>query len=592
MTTQMTKINRQQLLSLAATLAIAIASVLIPAKAQSPASSPKQGSVQGPPGGSAQGLDPAQLLKPATDTWPSYAGDYTQKRFSPLTQINQTNVKNLALQWTATVPVGAPTRGGGFFAPPPVPTTVGGEIDQAVPVSWPVRISGAVLQVNGILYLAAPDNAWAMDARTGQVLWHYFWKTRGGTHIGNRGMAMYHDWLYFETPDDYLVSLDAKTGKERWHKEIADFNQEYFSTPAPILVGNHLLVGTGDDLDAPGFLQSFDPDTGALQWKHYTVPMEKGDPGLDTWATLDAARHGGAQVWIPGAYDPDTNLYIFPTGNPVPAYTNATRGDKANLYTCSIIAINVDTGKVAWYYQTSPGDTHDWDSTQSPVLVDGVFNGKPRKMVMQAARNGYFFVVDRTTGEHLLTSKFSGSANWAKEIAKDGTLVREPEKDSLGAGVLVSPDNGGATNWFPPSFDPQTGLFYLQSREVFSEYYLTESNARVIAGLGGKEEDNVGAWGSFLTAIDYKTGKVAWKYKFPSADTSAWGTAGILTTAGHLLFCTDTAGSIAAYDPKDGHPLWHSRIGSVSNAPETYTLDGRQYMLVAAGTNLYAFALN
>ena len=160
--------------------------------------------------------------------------------------------------------------------------------------------------VDGTLYVTTPDNAWAIDARDGRELWHYFWKTRGGTHIANRGFGMWNNYLYMETPDNYLVSLDAKTGKERWHKEIADFNQQYFSTTAPIVVGNHVIVGTGNDLDAPGFLQSFDPETGELQWKLYTVPMKPGDPGLDTWASLDAARHGGAQPWLPGAYDPET----------------------------------------------------------------------------------------------------------------------------------------------------------------------------------------------------------------------------------------------------------------------------------------------
>src|SRR5690348_12111105 len=266
--------------------------------------------------------------------------------------------------------------------------------------------------------MSAPDNAWAVDALDGHVLWHYFWRTRGGTHIGNRGMAMYHDWLYFETPDDYLVSLDSKTGKERWHNEISDFNEQYFSTAAPLLVGDHLLVGTGDDLDEPGFLQSFDPETGNLQWKTFTVPMNPGDPGLETWPSLDAARHGGAQVWIPGSYDPETHLYIFGTGNPTPAYTTG-RGDLDNLFTWSLVAVNVDTGKMAWYYQTSPHDTHNCDSAQTPVLVDAPFNGRMRKLVMTAARNGYFFVLDRVTGEHLVTSKFGTATNWALGVDKN-----------------------------------------------------------------------------------------------------------------------------------------------------------------------------
>jgi glucose dehydrogenase len=212
------------------------------------------------------------------------------------------------------------------------------------------RIAGAILEVNGILYFSAPDNAWAVDARTGRTLWHYFWKTKGGTHIGNRGLGMYGNWLYLETPDDYLVSLDARTGKERWHKVISDFSEQYFSTVAPVVIGNHILVGTGDDIDSPGYLQSVDPETGDLQWKKYLVPMKEGDPGLDTWQSLDAAQHGGAQPWIPGAYDPETHLYIIGTGNPTPAYTKGRDGD--NLYTCSLVALDVDTGNMKWYFQT------------------------------------------------------------------------------------------------------------------------------------------------------------------------------------------------------------------------------------------------
>jgi alcohol dehydrogenase (cytochrome c) len=302
-----------------------------------------------------------------------------------------------------------------------------------------------------------------MDARDGRELWHYFWKTKGGTHIASRGMGMWRSYVYFETPDNYLVSLDAKTGKERWHKVIADFNQQYFSTTAPVVIGNHVLAGTGNDLDAPGFLQSFDPETGALQWKFYTVPMNPGDPGLETWASLDAARHGGGQAWLPGAYDPETKLYIFGTGNPTPAYTEG-RGEGDNLFTCSLIAVHVDTGKMAWYYQTSPHDKHDWDSAQTPVLADGEFNGRPRKLVLTAARNGYFFVLDRVTGEHLLTSKFGTTTNWVKNLDDKGRPRRDPLKDATVGGSLVSPGESGVINWEPPAFSPDTGLFYVPDR--------------------------------------------------------------------------------------------------------------------------------
>ena len=543
-----------------------------------------------------QGLDPASILKPAINSWPTYAGDYSQQRYSLLDQINKSNVHELTLAWVSTLTAG-PGTGGARYRGNGFPTYVGGIAKNPVTIpgssSGSPRLAGSILQVNGILYISSPDNAWAMDAIDGRVLWHYWWKSRGATHIGNRGMAMYHDWLYFETPDDYLVSLDAKTGKERWHKEISDFSEQYFSTTAPVVVGNHLLVGTGDDLDSPGFVQSFDPVTGALQWKHYTVPMKKGDPGWDTWPNMYLAQHGGAQVWMPGSYDPETHFYIFGTGNPTPAYTAKVRGPKTytNLFTCAIVAVNVDTGKMAWYFQTSPDDTHDWDSTQMPVLVDAMFHGKPRKLVMQAARNGYFYVLDRTTGKHLLTSKFSNAANWAKDIDSTGHVYRNPEKDNTIPGSLVSPTNGGATNWPPPSFSPQTNLFYVTLHEGYSMYYLSIKNPRMLVGLGGSEQDGVGSLGSSIAAIDYQTGKVVQKWHVPGSKIGyGGGLTGLLTTEGHLLF--DGVGSdLVAFDIDKLEPLWHAHIGSVQNAPETYMLDGHQYVLVAAHGSVFAFYL-
>src|ERR1700724_3647014 len=278
--------------------------------------------------GQGKGFTQAELLKPLKDSWPTYNGDYSGRRYSALTQVNQSTVKHLTLAWMSRVTAGRGGRGN---------IIVGGEGPGDIGGGGGA-IKASMLEVDGTLYFTMPDNAWAMDARDGRELWHYFWKTRGGTHIGNRGLAMWNGYLFMETPDDYLVSLDAKTGKERWHKEIADLAQGYFSTPAPIVVGNHVIVGTGNDIDAPGFLQSFDPETGDLQWKFYTVPMKPGDPGLDTWASLDAARHGGAQTWVPGAYDPETRLYIFGTGNPTPAFTNGTRGEGDKLLQCAVYA--------------------------------------------------------------------------------------------------------------------------------------------------------------------------------------------------------------------------------------------------------------
>jgi len=543
-----------------------------------------------------KGLDPAELLKPLADSWTTYNGDYSGKRFSSLTQIDRQTVKHLTLAWLAKLTGGSvSTTGaggggfgrGGFGGGARGPLIVGGEGTGEYPVGTDVTVKASVLAVDGTLYVTSPDNAWAIDARDGRELWHYFWKTKGGTHIATRGFGMWNNYLYMETPDNYLVSLEAKTGKERWHKVISEFSQQYFSTMAPVVIGNHVICGTGNDLDAPGFLQSFDPETGELQWKLYTVPMKEGDPGLDTWPSLEAARHGGAQPWLGGAYDPETHLYIFGTGNPTPAYT-VGRGEGDNLFTGSLIAVNVDTGKMAWYFQTAPHDMHDWDSAQTPVLVDAPFKGRTRKLVMTAARNGYFFVLDRVTGEHLLTSKYGSSTNWVKEIDAKGRPMRNPEKDASIGGALVSPSAGGTINWQPPAFNPATGLFYVSESNQYSIFYLLDTDPRGSMGLGGHEESRAGSGGSFLTAIDYKTGQAAWRHKY---EGGTGGGGGVLTTAGGLVFAGDGGGNIVAHDASTGVPVWHSKIGDVTNPPQTYLIDGRQYLLVAAGDTLFAFVM-
>ena len=535
------------------------------------------------------GLDPAQLLSPLSDSWPSYSGDYTGRRYSALRQIDQTNVRHMTLAWTSRLAGGPRTA---TPAPGAPPHHVGGEGTGDVVVAGATTIKGAILAVDNVLYVTAPDNVWALDAHDGHEIWHFFWKTRGGTHIGNRGAAMWGNYLYFVTPDDYIVSIDARTGKERWHKEAASFAQQYFLTSAPMTIGNHIIVGTGNDLDSPGYLTSYDPETGEVQWRFYTVPMNPGDPGLETWKNLDAARHGGGHPWLPGVYDPQTRLYIFGTGNPTPAYTSQVRGEGDNLFTCAIVAVDVDTGKMAWYYQTSPHDTHDWDSAQTPVLVDGDFRGGgPRRMVLTASRNGYFFTLDRLTGEHMLTSKFSDTVNWAKpELNPRGQPVRDPAKDHHVAGALVSSANGGATNWPPPAYSPDTGLLYVPLAESFAMYYLSETDPRGAMGLGGKDEVGLGSLGTYIVAIDPRTGKTTWRHKFRT--TRGGGAPGLLTTAGKLLFGGDVSGNFIAFDPATGNPVWHAQIGQVTNAPETYLVDGRQHVLVAAGDTLYSFTIN
>ncbi len=532
-------------------------------------------------------VTPADLYKPLKDSWPTYSGDYSGKRFSALTQINQRTVRNLTLAWTATVTPGAGLTGfpGGRGGGPNF--NIGGEGTMDFPATA-ATIKGTPLMVGDTLYVSLPDNAWAIDARDGRVLWHYYWKTRGGTHIANRGLGMWNDTLYMETPDNYLVALEAKTGKERWHVQIASFEEQYFSTTAPIVIDEHVIVGTGNDLDRPGFLQSFNARTGALEWKHYLVPMNPGDPGLETWASLDAARHGGAQPWLPGAFDPETRLYIIGTGNPTPAYTQG-RGEGDNLFTCSLVAINVDTGKMAWYFQTSPHDRHDWDSAQTPIIFDAVVNGRRRKLVSTAARNGYFFTVDRVTGEHVVTSKYGSTSNWVESVRPNGSLSRNPGKDPTVPGSLVSPTAGGTINWEPPAYNPQTGLFYVAEKNGFTIFYLTDPDPRGSMGLGGQIQANVGSGGNYLTAIDPRTGRIGWRHRYPGNNVGGGG--GVLTTAGGLVFAGDGGGNIVAHHATTGRPIWHSRIGNATNGPQTYMLDGRQHLLVATGDRLWAFMI-
>ena len=499
----------------------------------------------------AQGLQRETLLKAPTDSWPTYNGDYNGQRYSTLSQINSGNVGNLTLAWAYQ--------------------------------THSVGLKSTPLQVNGILYFTVPDNVWAVDARTGREIWHYHYNSEGGDHIGHRGVGMYGDWLFFTTPDAHLVSLEAKSGKVRWIVQLADVKLGYFSTMAPLVIREHIIVGvSGDVTDVPGFLESVDPETGKMQWKWYTEP-KPGEPGSETWpAKGDAISHGGGMTWMTGTYDPDLNLLYWGTGNPNPVLAGDARpGD--NLYTCTIVALNPDTGKLVWYFQPSPHDVHDWDAVETPVLFDADFDGKPRKLLAQASRNGFFFVVDRATGEHLVTSPFI-ETNWSRGIDSRGRPIANPKKDPTADGSLVQPGSDGATNWMAPSYSPQTGLFYVGARRIFSEFYYTATGKP--EGWAGRD---LNLWAdSALRAIDYKTGKIRWSRELGEGETGA----GILTTAGHLLFTADTSGNLMALDPENGKTLWHAYGGGGMGAsPSTYELDGRQYVLMGVQGVLYAWSL-
>ena len=367
----------------------------------------------------AEGLDPQVLTKSVSSVWGTYNGDHSGRRYSLLSQVNQSNVKNLALAWA-------------FQA-------------KSVP------IKSTPLMVDGIRYFTVPDHVYAVDARTGRQIWHYAYKARGGDHIGHRGVAMYGNWLYFETPRLPFDLPQCERRQRSLGYRDGGLEARYFSTMAPLVVKNHVIAGvSGDVTDIPGFLLSVDPETGKVQWKWNTAP-NKGEPGSETWpAEGDAISHGGGMTWMTGTYDPELNLVYWGTGNPNPVLAGEGRkGD--NLWTCSIVAVNPDTGKLVWYFQPSPHDTHDWDAVQTPIVFNGTFNGQPRKLVAQASRNGYFFVLDRATGKNLLTAPFIES-NWASGIDKIGRPIPRVEKEPTPDGALVSRDRTGLRIGWLPAF--------------------------------------------------------------------------------------------------------------------------------------------
>jgi alcohol dehydrogenase (cytochrome c) len=490
----------------------------------------------------AQGIDSSALLKPSSDSWPTYHGDYTGRRHSPLTQITPDNVKSLGLAWAFQT----------------------GRGDQ---------IKASPIVVDGILYVTTPDNLWAVDARTGRQLWHYGWPENKGFHIGHRGAAVYKNLVYMTTPDAYLVALDVKDGTLKWKVQIADSKKGYWSTNAPLLVKNHLLVGVSGDFDnLPGILTSYEPLSGDVQWTFYTT----GEPGK----TKPGDAMGG-QMWMTGTYDPDLNLVYVGTGNPTPVLNGGARPGN-NPWTVSIVAVNPDTGRLAWGFQATPHDTHDWDAAEVPVLVDATFRGTPTKMVMQASRNGYFFVLDRTTGKSLMTTPFA-AVNWAKGTDATGSPVPNPDKDPARDGRLVAPNEGGGTNYRSPSFDPATGLFIVSAVDGYGIYFYKPEH-----GDYGWAGADYGVYGKgMLRALDYQTGEVKWEHALYGGGSGA----GVLTTDSGVLFTGDSAGNALALRTRDGSTLWHSATGHMGNPPITYELDGRQYVVMGGGSSLFAFVL-
>ena len=494
--------------------------------------------------------------------WLTNGGEYSGQRHSPLTQITPENVGQLVAQWTFQ------TGTLGSFQTTPV-------------------------VIDGVLYATGfNNNAWALDARSGRQIWRYRRELPEDLRLCcaavNRGFAVLGDRLFMATLDAHLVALDMQTGSVLYDVELADYRQGYSATVAPLVVKNKVIVGVaGAEYGIRGFIDAYDAQTGKRAWRFYTVAAPD-DPGGRSWPAGDAYKRGGGSIWVTGTYDPQLNTIFYGTGNPGPDYYSSAReGD--NLYTASLVALDADTGQLRWHYQFTPHDVHDWDSTQVPVLGDLMINRQPRKVVMFANRNGFFYTIDRVTGKVIVAKPFV-TTTWAKEISSDGRPMllagHVPNED----GEKTCPDLGGGTNYMSPSYDPATGLFYVTARETCATFFAYDqefkSGQQYTGGATSRPRDqkNFGA----LRAIDPITATMKWEFRYPTVSAS-----GVLTTASGLVFAGDGDGNIMAFESLTGKNLWHYQLGFPmrSTAGTTYVVDGRQYLLVPSGSALTAFAL-
>ena len=494
-------------------------------------------------------------------SWLTYSGDYTGQRHSPLTMITPENVQDLVPIWTFQT--GTMTRGRGFETTP--------------------------LVLDGVLYVTGSNNlAWALDARTGRPFWQYRRNlpddlTYGSSAPVNRGFGILGDRLFMVTLDAHLLALDRRTGSVLWDIELADYRIGYAATLAPLVIDDKVIVGiSGGEYPTRGFIDAYDPTTGDRIWRFYTVPSP-GEFGSETWPDdPEVMARGGGGTWMTGSFDPELDLIYWGTGNPNPDYYGEKReGD--NLFTNSIVAIEANTGILRWHYQFTPHDLHDWDSNHVPVLADLVLDGELRKVVMVANRNGFFYMLDRVTGELLVGKPFTDTT-WAREIGSDGRpiVLNDGSKGCL-------PDPWGGTNFMPPSFNPDLGILFVTAREVCATFVPQEPE--IIPGrtsFGGvvwiDRDQGYGA----LRAIDVRTGERQWEFRYPSATM-----AGVMTTASGLVFAGDHEGNFMAFEASTGRNLWHYQTGSRiwGAAAMTHVLDGRQHVLIPSGTTLVAFAL-
>jgi alcohol dehydrogenase (cytochrome c) len=519
-----------------------------------------------------------RIVKAASEpqNWLTYGGTYASQRYSTLTQITPNNVSRLETKWV---------------------------LQNQVFGAW----ESNPLVVDGIMYLTErPNDVMAVDAKTGRMFWLYQWTPSADARVccgsQNRGVAILGDTLYMGTVDAQLIAIDGKNGKPLWKTAVADMKQGYSITHAPLVVKDKVIVGVGGgEFGIRGFIAAYDAKTGKETWRFAAIPGP-GEPGHDSWDE-DGWKNGGGSVWVTGSYDPELNLTYWGIGNPGPDWNPSQRpGD--NLYTDSVVALDADTGQLKWHFQFTPHDGYDFDSVQVPVLADINWQGRPTKVMMWANRNGFFYVLDRASGKFLLGQSFV-KVNWASGLDMKGRPIQTPQP----AGTATYPGSEGATNWYPPSFSPRTGLFYFSAWENYGTVFhpekatyqpgrnFTGGEFTVVTPVPGAPSigmsrgpinnwtDEVG--NGAVMAIDPHTGKPKWKVtQFDVSD------AGMLTTASDLLFTGGREGYVLALDARTGRRLWTSSLGAkIAMAPVTFQVDGDQYVSVIAGNILVTFGL-
>ena len=504
------------------------------------------------------------LLAPMIGNWLSYNGDYTGRRYSPLSQINVENAKQLRAEWIFH------SRNSD-------------------------RLEVTPVVVNGTMFVTSANDTFALDARTGRMVWHDSRSNSEGLiddasrHI-SRGVGVWHNRVYRMTDNAHLLCLDARSGNLIWDVAYADWNSNYGATSAPLVVKDKIIVGTsGGDDGVRGFVAAYEAESGKLAWRFWTIPG-RGEHGSESWPG-DLYLHGGGTTWMPGTYDPALNTLYWGTSNPAPDFEGSVRpGD--DLYTDCVLALDPDTGKLKWYFQFTPHDLFDYDATETPVLIDTTYKGQPHKLLIEANRNGFVYTLDRSTGEFLSATRFVEKLNWATGIDDKGHPIRTEIKPTP-EGMKVCPGYAGATNWFAPSYNESTKMLYFMAVEQCQTFFSAQEPQKFTPGkefystgvkhLAGENPQKI------LMAFNPAEGTLAWKY--PQVGT-AHSTGGTMSTAGGLVFFGDDAQSLEAVDARDGKPLWHFNTGQdMSASPMSYAVSGRQYVAMAAGSDIFSFAL-